>query len=444
MRASNIVRASVVAVAIAASHASLTLAQTGPAGEDAKTSFMKGVELYNADDYKGALAEFLAAYEAKPHHSVLFNIAQCYQMIDATAMALHYYRQYLEMGGDLISQSRKEMVQEEIEKLLDQLTPITLTVKPDGADVTIDGKSVGISPVTEVQYVDPGEHMLLVQLLDHDICKKTFVAKRGVPLAIEVTLVPEKEPVEPEVVEPPPHETPSATEPPIEEPKPASAHGGPRTSDGGIGIVLGTEATAIFNEDQAYKSGIKVDSGTKMDAGVYLALFGEKLVAPCFAIGAEASLVITDVDSIRTRTWDPSTATWSYPNPWNPCGNCERPIAFTFALRLKWPIPVTGVLGVYPIATVGMGTATLRFSENVYANHDTLTFFGMSYSGGLGIEFYTPAPVTPFLEIRYLGGFGTITDRDGIEQYWIHLGDDLEKYLLVHHSLTIGIGTRFL
>ncbi len=42
--------------------------------DDAKDSFEKGVELYNSNDYKGALAEFLAAYEAKPHHSVLYNI----------------------------------------------------------------------------------------------------------------------------------------------------------------------------------------------------------------------------------------------------------------------------------------------------------------------------------------------------------------------------------
>jgi len=172
------------------------IAQAELPGGEAKKSFEKGVELYNAQDYQGALAEFLAAYEIKPHHSVLYNIAQCYQMIDSGAKALHYYELYLEEGADYITETRRQKVEAEIEKLRGQLTPLSLSVEPDGAEVLIDGKTVGSSPV-EKQYVDPGEHTLIVQKDGHETWKKSFVAKRGVPLSLEVTLAVKAKPVEP-------------------------------------------------------------------------------------------------------------------------------------------------------------------------------------------------------------------------------------------------------
>jgi hypothetical protein len=156
--------------------------------DGAKESFDSGVELYNANDYKGALAEFLAAYKAKPHHSVLYNIAQCYKMIDAGAEALHYYELYLEEGADFISESRAILVQDEIEKLKSQLTPLTLTVKPDGASVLLDGQGIGKSPIGETQFIDPGEHVLMVQKTGHANSQRDFVAKRGQPLHIEVII----------------------------------------------------------------------------------------------------------------------------------------------------------------------------------------------------------------------------------------------------------------
>jgi len=178
------------------SHALPANGQAEAPGGEAKKSFEKGVELYNQQDYQGALAEFLAAYEAKPHHSVLYNIAQCYEMIDSGAKALHYYEMYLEEGADYITETRRQKVEAEIEKLRGQLTPLSLSVEPDGAEVLIDGKTVGSSPI-EKQYVDPGEHTLIVQKDGHETWKKSFVAKRGVPLSLEVTLAVKAKPVEP-------------------------------------------------------------------------------------------------------------------------------------------------------------------------------------------------------------------------------------------------------
>ena len=42
--------------------------------EEAKVRFQKGVELFKDEDFVGALVEFKAAYNAKPHFLVRYNI----------------------------------------------------------------------------------------------------------------------------------------------------------------------------------------------------------------------------------------------------------------------------------------------------------------------------------------------------------------------------------
>ena len=181
--------------ALAAAVAFAALAAAGPAiaqsSEEAKESFANGVALYNEGDYQGALAEFLSAYEAKPHHSVLYNIAQCYQMIDANQKAIAYYEQYLDEGADYIKEKKKAQVLEEIGKIKALLTPVTVKVAPDGADVSVDGKGVGTAPIEEVLYLDPGEHVILVEKQGFAPHKQEFVAKRGDAIAFEIDLAAE-------------------------------------------------------------------------------------------------------------------------------------------------------------------------------------------------------------------------------------------------------------
>ncbi|MBW2263739.1 MAG: hypothetical protein JRG91_17395, partial [Deltaproteobacteria bacterium] len=100
-------------LAAALSFAAATLAQD----PTAKERFTKGVKLFKQEDHAGALAEFLAAYKAEPHFSVLFNIAQCHAAIENNAEALSYFQQYMDKGGDSIPTQRKVEVVEEMDRL---------------------------------------------------------------------------------------------------------------------------------------------------------------------------------------------------------------------------------------------------------------------------------------------------------------------------------------
>lgn len=60
--------------------------------DDARRHFVAGLEAAQAKDYEVALQHFLAAQEAYPHPSTLYNIARTYQDLDDLPNALTYYR----------------------------------------------------------------------------------------------------------------------------------------------------------------------------------------------------------------------------------------------------------------------------------------------------------------------------------------------------------------
>jgi tetratricopeptide (TPR) repeat protein len=57
-------------------------ARADDAQKAAKLHFNAGVKLYKDDDFTGALAEFLKAFELKPHFAVLYNIANCQKNLE--------------------------------------------------------------------------------------------------------------------------------------------------------------------------------------------------------------------------------------------------------------------------------------------------------------------------------------------------------------------------
>lgn len=70
-----------------------TLAHAEPK-DDARRHFRSGLEAVQAEDYDLALQHFLAAQEAYPHPSTLYNIARVYADMGDLSNALQYYRLY--------------------------------------------------------------------------------------------------------------------------------------------------------------------------------------------------------------------------------------------------------------------------------------------------------------------------------------------------------------
>ncbi len=77
-------------------HAGRAAAASGSTGEkQARELFQRAEKSFNLGQFADALADYQAAYEAKPLPAFLFNIAQCYRNMQNYERARFFFRRYL-------------------------------------------------------------------------------------------------------------------------------------------------------------------------------------------------------------------------------------------------------------------------------------------------------------------------------------------------------------
>lgn len=84
------------AIALLAFGLSTTPAYAQQSNTDvARRHFEQAIRYYQQDDYERALASFRAAYQASPHPSVLYNMAQCQIRLGKRQEAIRLLEQLL-------------------------------------------------------------------------------------------------------------------------------------------------------------------------------------------------------------------------------------------------------------------------------------------------------------------------------------------------------------
>lgn len=108
-------------VALAALAAPRPAAAEDAATRAAKRHYQKGDKLFTLGKFEQALAEFEAAYQAKPIPGLLFNIAQAHRNLDHLEQAIFAYRKYLNLVPDADNREAVLVLIEELEAKQDQL-----------------------------------------------------------------------------------------------------------------------------------------------------------------------------------------------------------------------------------------------------------------------------------------------------------------------------------
>ncbi len=203
------VSAIAIAALLASTHAAH--AQTGPRTsqkqklEEAMPHFQKGVELYDENDFSGALIEFKRAYDIAQDYHVLFNIAQTAYQVQNYAAALMSFQQYLDAGGNGIDRKRKSYVEGEIAKLKGRVAQVTVKVNVPNADILVDDEKVGTSPLGQPLVVSQGKRKITASIANKPPVTKTIEVAGGDSTTIDLD-------VETEQVQQPPPPPP----PPVE------------------------------------------------------------------------------------------------------------------------------------------------------------------------------------------------------------------------------------
>ncbi len=134
--------------------------------EDARQHFSDGLKLYKDGDFDAALVQFERAYEIKPNYKVLYNIAQTYFQLREYVEARDNMARYLKEGGAAIEPERQAAASKDLADLEKRIAKVTVTVNVPGATVLVDGKKVGVTPLSEPIAVSEGQRTISVETTD--------------------------------------------------------------------------------------------------------------------------------------------------------------------------------------------------------------------------------------------------------------------------------------
>jgi tetratricopeptide (TPR) repeat protein len=159
---------------------------------EAKQHFRQGLDLYQRGRYQDAITEFNAAYRAKPHGFILYNLAQCHEKLGDFAVSLRNYREYLRQVPDAPDRSQIVQVMAKLERRLGEkkIQQVIIETVPTGATLSIDGQEVGRAPwIEELRF---GAYQIDAELPGYKHANRTLVLDSNV--AVEVRLVLEEAP----------------------------------------------------------------------------------------------------------------------------------------------------------------------------------------------------------------------------------------------------------
>jgi hypothetical protein len=185
--------------ACVSSWASAADAQTQASPDDAgKAAYQQGLKLFDAGDYAAAADAFMSAYSASPDARHLWNLALAEYRAHRVLRALADLRKYA--SDDERTPTNARRARELIAELETKVARIEVTTD-EGADVSIDGRSVGLAPLREPVDVDPdAPHTVVVH-------REQRAARRELPApgagTLKVTLALPAPPISEPVPSPP-------------------------------------------------------------------------------------------------------------------------------------------------------------------------------------------------------------------------------------------------
>lgn len=226
-------------------HAEPAATQNVDARSEARRYFQAGVALQKTDDFEAASEAYATSLEYFPTKSALFNLANCQRAMHRYADAWRsLHRLHEEFGAELeepmLSNSKTQL--EELETLTGLLT---VNTEPVGANVSIDGKAQGVTPLAAPLRLEIGQHTITVTREGYTSKESVFKLspKQSLTLSLELAEPP---PPEPEVPELPPETTQAPVAPKTTPAKlGVESHSSAWRTVGWVGITAGAVGVAL-------------------------------------------------------------------------------------------------------------------------------------------------------------------------------------------------------
>lgn len=127
--------------------------------EVARQRYAAGVKAFDAGQYEEARVAFLEAYRLTNAPGTLLNLGitelKTNRVAEGGNHLLRFLRDYAEATPE-----QKASAQQALEDCKKRAALLTINVDMTGAEVTVDGASIGRSPLADPVFVEPGEHVV--------------------------------------------------------------------------------------------------------------------------------------------------------------------------------------------------------------------------------------------------------------------------------------------
>jgi hypothetical protein len=162
------------------------------ADDEAVTRFERGVQLYEAENYEGALVEFNTAYKLSKNYKLLYNVGICQNAMKDYAAATESFQRYLNEGGAELSEARRADVNDRLSKLSLMVTRVRVSTNaPSGATLLIDEQPSGTTPLPDTIPVKIGRRQFSITAQGRTVTKTVDVSSGDqTPISLVLTDTP--------------------------------------------------------------------------------------------------------------------------------------------------------------------------------------------------------------------------------------------------------------
>jgi len=138
---------------------SAPVAVNAEAKAKAQSLLTEGSALYEKGDYADALEKFKQAFATYDSPKLLFNIGQANRDLGRPVEALEAFEQFLAGAHDAAPETIED-AQKSVDELQKKLGRLRVECQTENATISLDGKDVGLTPLTKLLWATPGRHQV--------------------------------------------------------------------------------------------------------------------------------------------------------------------------------------------------------------------------------------------------------------------------------------------
>ena len=294
------------------------LAQKPDSRTAARELLQEGAQLYDQGDYEGALAKFEQAYQRFRSPKIFFNLGQAYRGLSRNVEAVEAFERFLAEAKYAPAASRQE-AESILVALRARVANLEIECDTAGAQVLIDGRVHGTTPVARSILLAPGPHQVVVEKQGRSPFLQRLDLQPGAATRVRAVLAENNEekilpPAETAVLPPPDRDATSTPSTQVasgqSELKTALS---PRTHDGQFGAFVHFERVLVPGLSYGLGHGIEIGAGALIGyykgtwLGVrYLLLDGALkpgvvVAMPLFIVDGKA---VAGIQAGATLQWD--------------------------------------------------------------------------------------------------------------------------------------------